>query len=159
MSAARSTSFAGLYGVGHVVQAAARAHAVLGVDQVAALVGEGEPDPRHGAVVHDDLLGGARAEGPDQEVAARLHPRGQQVEVDTILAPSRAAISTASGFRPPTAALRQIALSASTSGTASRSTAARSAVGTKCDFSTQPASPSSVMRRAITSGATWTCRS
>src|SRR5919198_5052857 len=68
-------------GVGDVVQASARAHAVLGVDQVVALVGEGEPDPGHGAVVHDDLLGRARAQALDEEVAGGLGPGRQQVQV------------------------------------------------------------------------------
>ena len=47
----------------------------------------------------------------------------------TIRAPSRAAISTACAFSPPTPALSVIAPSASTPGTAARTTAARSAVG------------------------------
>jgi hypothetical protein len=47
----------------------------------------------------------------------------------TIRAPPRAAISTACAFRPPTPALSVIAPSASTPGTAARTTAARSAVG------------------------------
>ena len=47
----------------------------------------------------------------------------------TMRAPSRAAISTACAFSPPTPALSVIAPSASTPGTAARTTAARSAVG------------------------------
>jgi hypothetical protein len=46
----------------------------------------------------------------------------------TIRAPSRAAISTASGLRPPTAALSVIAPTARTSGTTRLTTRARSAV-------------------------------
>ena len=49
----------------------------------------------------------------------------------TIRAPSRAAISTASGFMPPTAALRvSVPITATAPSMASLSTAARSAVGT-----------------------------
>ncbi len=48
----------------------------------------------------------------------------------TIRAPPRAAISTACAFSPPTPALSVIAPRASTPGTAARTTAARSAVGT-----------------------------
>ena len=50
------------------------------------------------------------------------------VGIHTIRAPSRAAISTASGLMPPTAALSVIAPSARTSGTTRLTTRARSAV-------------------------------
>jgi hypothetical protein len=54
-----------------------------------------------------------------------------RVGSQTILAPSRAAISTASGFIPPTDAFRHSAPSTRTAPSiASVSTAARSAVGT-----------------------------
>ena len=46
----------------------------------------------------------------------------------TVRTPSRAAISTASGFIPPTARLSEIAPSVSTSGTTALTTLARSAV-------------------------------
>ncbi len=50
------------------------------------------------------------------------------VGIHTVRAPSRAAISTASGFIPPTARFIAIAPSASIPGTAARTTLARSAV-------------------------------
>ena len=48
----------------------------------------------------------------------------------TTLAPPRPAISTATGFMPPTEAFSVIAPRASTSGTRRRTCSARSAVGT-----------------------------
>jgi hypothetical protein len=50
------------------------------------------------------------------------------VGIQTTRAPSRAAISTASGFMPPMARLSTIAPSAAMPGTTPRTTAARSAV-------------------------------
>ena len=61
-------------------------------------------------------------------VSSPLSLTESTVGSQTVRAPSRAAISTATGFIPPTARLSAIAPSTSTPGTAARTTAARSAV-------------------------------
>jgi hypothetical protein len=72
--------------------------------------------------------GGTSASG--RGVRPAVSPGASTVGSHTIRAPSRAAISTASGLSPPTARFSATAPIASTSGTAARTTAARSAVGT-----------------------------
>ena len=139
---------------------------------------------QHGAVGVDDRhrleLEPRRAQlalqlHPDRHLRARrdrvsspLSLTESTVGSQTVRAPSRAAISTATGFMPPTARLSAIAPSTSTPGTAARRP--RRAPPSRCSATSagSPPSPSSAkrrasvrssIRRATTSGAMCTCMS
>jgi polar amino acid transport system substrate-binding protein len=73
--------FAAVERIGHVVEAPLGARVIARIGKVVALVGEGEPHARLGAVVEHDLLGGARAEIFLEEQAVRLHISRQSVEM------------------------------------------------------------------------------